>query len=56
MKQTIEDSKGMITAFESVSPKYERDKNITKETINNFNNIIRENFDLYEVGGTLYST
>ena len=55
MKKTIKNSNGMITAFESVSPVYQNDIYVSKERIDRFNDTIRNNFDLYEIGGTLYS-
>ena len=53
MKKSIKNSNGMIKAFESMSPSYEIDPYITLKTIEDFNNRIRENIDLYEVGGTM---
>lgn len=45
-------SKGMLTAFESVTPGYNLDKNLTPETVKKFNEFIRTNIKLYEVGGS----
>lgn len=55
MKNTIDESNGMIIAFESISPIYPNDPYIKKSTIDNFNDKIRENLNLYEVGGTMYT-
>lgn len=52
MQELINNSKGLITAFESISPAYFADKNIKFDNIENFNDTIRENLNLYEVGGT----
>ncbi len=52
IKSLQNDSQGMVSAFESVSPTCENDKNLNSETIDNFNNFIRNNTDLYEVGGS----
>ena len=46
-------SNGMLAAFESTSPQYEKDNNIDKNTISNFNKYLRQNTSLFEVGGSL---
>jgi len=52
IQELQENSNGMLIAFESVSPAYDLDKNMTPEKIKNFNNFIRTNTNLYEVGGS----
>ena len=59
-----DESNGMLLAFESVSPSYDIDSNLTprsgnpldkyvgKHKINMFNEYIREHTNLYEVGGS----
>ena len=47
------DSNGMLLGFESESPMYSRDENLTPKIIDNFNNQMREKTNLYEVGGSL---
>ncbi|MCD7739973.1 MAG: hypothetical protein LUH11_01300 [Candidatus Gastranaerophilales bacterium] len=51
-KELASTSNGMLLAFESVVPFYDLDKFLKPETIETFNNFIRENTDLYEVGGS----
>ncbi len=46
-------SDGMLAGFESAAPGYKNDENLSYETINNFNKIIREKTNLKEVGGSL---
>lgn len=55
MQKVIDESDGMITAFESISPKYIKDEYLTKERIDKFNDTIRSNLNLYEVGGSYQS-
>lgn len=52
IKNLQENSKGMLTAFESVTPSYNLDKNLSSDTVDEFNNFIRSNTNLYEVGGS----
>ena len=52
IKELQENSNGMLLAFESVVPKYDLDSNLTPDIIKNFNNYMRNNTDLYEVGGS----
>ena len=52
IKDLKKDSNGMLEAFESVVPIYDLDSNLTPETIRNFNNYIKENTGLHEVGGS----
>ncbi len=52
MQNLRDKSQGMLIAFESLSPGYDLDVILGKDTIEKFNNYIRENTDLYEVGGT----
>lgn len=52
MQQMKDKSNGMIMAFQSVVPIYNLDNNLPLETIKKFNTYIRENTDLYEVGGS----
>ncbi len=52
-KELQDRSNGMLKGFESIVPNYENDKQLKTETIVNFNNVIRENTDLCEVGGSL---
>ncbi len=47
-----EGSKGMLMAFESVAPFYDLDKELMPERIKLFNDYLRNNTDLYEVGGS----
>ncbi len=47
-----EKSKGMLCAFESVSPAYNKDKYLPTDTIKKFNNYLRTQLGLYEVGGS----
>ncbi len=51
-KDLRDDSNGMLMAFESVAPSYDLDVNLTPDKIKKFNNYMRENLDLYEVGGS----
>lgn len=46
------ESNGMLMAFESVAPDYKKDKYLSEDTIKRFNNSIREELKLYEVGGS----
>ena len=55
MKKTIKESNGMIKAFESISPIYVKDPYVSTTQIRDFNEIIRNNLDLHEVGGSLNS-
>lgn len=52
MKKVIKASDGMIIAFESISPTYIKDEALPKERIDKFNETIRKNLNLYEVGGS----
>ncbi len=52
VKKLQENSNGMLIAFESVAPMYESDANLTPEIIKNFNDYMRKNTNLYEVGGS----
>ena len=52
MNELKEKSNGMLVAFESLSPWYDLDNNLEKFTIDRFNDYIRKNTDLYEVGGS----
>lgn len=52
VKGLQEDSNGMLIAFESVVPMYDLDSNLTKDIIQNFNDYIKHNTNLYEVGGS----
>ncbi len=45
-------SNEMLLAFESISPFYDLDKYLKPESVEKFNNYIRKNTDLYEVGGS----
>jgi len=45
-------SDGMIQAFESIAPIYDLDTVLGNDTISKFNNYMRKNTDLYEVGGS----
>ena len=46
-------SKGMLCAFQSITPMYGLDPAMYSERIKLFNNYIRQNTTLYEVGGSL---
>ncbi|MBQ9245638.1 hypothetical protein IJ182_05155 [bacterium] len=52
LKELKDNSNGMLIAFESLSPGYDLDMYLPKTTIDRFNNYIRENTKLYEVGGS----
>ena len=52
IKDLQENSNDMLIAFESAAPSYDLDSNMTPEKIKNFNDFIRENTNLYEVGGS----
>lgn len=45
-------SEGMLVAFETVVPRYEIDKDLQPKKLEEFNRFIRENTNLYEVGGS----
>ncbi len=47
------DSNGMLCAFESHAPNYIKDENLSPEIIQKFNEQIRKETNLNEVGGTL---
>ena len=53
MNKTIQESNGMLAAFESKSPSYQIDPYVSDEDIRKFNEIIRKNIKLHEVGGSL---
>lgn len=46
------ESDGMLCAFESVVPSYNIDRNLNPKKIEEFNDYIRRNTNLYEVGGS----
>ena len=48
----IEASNGMLCAFESITPQYGIDSGLNSKKIKLFNNYIRNNTTLYEVGGS----
>lgn len=52
MKEMKEKSRDMLIAFQSVVPMYEYNTELSKERINKFNDYVRQNSDLYEVGGS----
>lgn len=52
IKDLCDDSNGMLMAFESIAPSYDLDSSLTPDKIKKFNNYMRENLDLYEVGGS----
>lgn len=52
LKDLCDNSNGMLMAFESVAPSYDLDSNLTQDIITNFNNYMRDNLNLYEVGGS----
>lgn len=51
-KTLIKNSKNMLYAFESVSPRYSKDTTLTADQIKQFNKLMRDNLSLYEVGGS----
>ena len=48
-------SNGMLMAFESTSPQYFSDRALDKETLDKFNEYLRNNTSLFEVGGSLFN-
>lgn len=52
-KNLKKETDGLICAFETVTPSYNTDITINKSKVEEFNDYIRQNCDLYEVGGSL---
>lgn len=52
LEELKEKSKGMLVAFETVVPRYAIDKDLQPKKLEEFNNYIRKNSSLYEVGGS----
>lgn len=52
IKRLQKDSEGMLIAFETVAPLYERDNRLLQSDIDNFNFHISKSTDLKEVGGS----
>ena len=54
MNTMRDSSNGMLTAFQSVVPMYDLDKDLSLEKVKKFNEYLRKNTeDFYEVGGSL---
>lgn len=52
INKLIKDSEGLVCAFETLAPKYNLDKNLDKQQVEEFNNYILSRCKLYEVGGS----
>ncbi len=55
IKKIQQNSNNMLIAFESVAPAYNKDNYLSPEAVRKFNSYLRENTNLYEVGGSFYS-